>query len=366
MPRLVRSATLSNYVEVAKSVGLDPYRMISTNGLPTACLSDPDIRVSSVAVVRLLEASAALSGKPDFALRLAEKRSLSNLGPMALLVREQPTVRKALEALIGYMHLHSEALFLNLEEHDDLAILTLAIDTGRPIPVKQGVELGVAFLHRSLQHLLHERWKPLAVHFAHDAPMRRDAHRRFFGTTVEFNQDQSGIVCRRSDIDVALPTADAALARHVQQYLDTLSARPSASMCQTVRDCVHAMLSSGSCSADDVARRLGVDRRTIHRHLAAEGETFTSLLDAIRAELAMRYVSNRERPLASIAELLGFSALSAFSRWFRRHFGASVTEWRELNVPRSTGHTAQRQSIRSQASSTSGGARPKRRSASSS
>jgi AraC-like DNA-binding protein len=77
-----------------------------------------------------------------------------------------------------------------------------------------------------------------------------------------------------------------------------------------------------------VAQRLGVDRRTVHRRLAEEGETFSSLLDSVRAELATRYIDNRDRPLASVAELLGFSAHSAFARWFRGQFGCSVSEWR--------------------------------------
>jgi AraC-like DNA-binding protein len=51
-------------------------------------------------------------------------------------------------------------------------------------------------------------------------------------------------------------------------------------------------------------------------------------MDSVRAELVARHIENRERPLVTVAELLGFSALSAFSRWFRNRFGCSVTEWR--------------------------------------
>src|ERR1700751_1587879 len=100
MPRLIRSAVLSNYVEVARSVGLDPYRMIYELRLPPACLTDPEVKVSAVAVGRLLEGSAQRSGKSDFGLRLADRRSLSNIGALALLVREQPTIRRAIDVLI--------------------------------------------------------------------------------------------------------------------------------------------------------------------------------------------------------------------------------------------------------------------------
>lgn len=332
MVPLIRGAVLTGYVEAARAAGLDPFRMIADCGLPAACLTDPEVKVPAIAVGRLLENSARQSGKPDFGLRLADRRTLSNLGALALLVREQPTIRKALEVLVGYMFLHSEALRLEMVERDGLATLKLAIDVGRPVPIRQGVELGIGFLHRSLQQLFREQWRPQAIWFTHARPARPDAHRRFFGTTVEFNHDFNAIVCRSADIDAAVPAADATMARHVQQYLDTLASRRDSTMSARVRECIYVMLPSGLCSAEHVADRLGVDRRTVHRHLAREGKTFSAMINAVRAELATRYIGNRDRPLAAVAELLGFSALSAFSRWFRSQFGCSVSEWRTAQL----------------------------------
>lgn len=328
MPRLIRSAVLSNYVEVARSVGLEPYRLVSEFRLPPACLTDPEVKVSAAAVGRLLEESARRSGKIDFGLRLADRRTVANLGALALLVREQPTIRRALDVLVGYMFLHSESLLLNMRERDEQVVLSLAVDVDRPVPIRQGVELGVGFLHRSFQQLFREHWKPQLICFTHAAPPRKDVYRKFFGTDVEFNQDFSGIVCVSRDIDAAVPTADAKMLRNVQQYLDTLASRRNTTMSARVRECIYTMLPSGLCSTDSVAARLGVDRRTVHRHLAREGKNFSSLMDSVRAELVTRYIDNRDRPLASVAELLGFSALSAFSRWFRTQFGCSVSEWR--------------------------------------
>jgi AraC-like DNA-binding protein len=331
MPRLIRSAVLNNYVELSRSLGLDPYRMITACGLPAACLDDPDTKVPLASVLRLLEQSALQSGKPDFGLRLGESRTLANLGALALLIREQPSIRKALDALAGYIFLHSEALVVRIIEQDDLVIVDFIVDAGRPVPMRQAIELAIAFLHRSFQRLFRERWRPQAVCFAHAAPNRLDAHRRFFGTEVRFNQDFNGIICSSQDLNVAVPAADATMAKHVKQYLDTLTVRPSSNLSETVRECVYVMLPSGLCSVDNVAERLGLNRRTLHRHLAREGQTFSSIIDAVRAELATRYIGNRD--LASISDLLGFSARSAFSRWFRSQFGCSVSEWRATQLP---------------------------------
>jgi AraC-like DNA-binding protein len=95
-----------------------------------------------------------------------------------------------------------------------------------------------------------------------------------------------------------------------------------------VRSLVRDMLPLGGCSVEEVAHHLGVDRRTVHRHLARGGETFSSLMDEVRAELAESYLEGNKRHLTEVAQLLGFSALSAFSRWHKRHFGLTLTERR--------------------------------------
>src|SRR5262245_21765493 len=82
MPYLIRAACLTDYVEVARSVGLEPNRMIDAVGLPQASLHNPDLKISLAAFTRLLEVSAKAARVDDFGLRLSERRLLSNLGPL--------------------------------------------------------------------------------------------------------------------------------------------------------------------------------------------------------------------------------------------------------------------------------------------
>jgi hypothetical protein len=63
--------------------------------------------------------------------RLAQRRGLSNLGPLALIVREQPTVRKAIEVLIQYLSLHSDALCPRLEENDRVVTISRMFSSRR-------------------------------------------------------------------------------------------------------------------------------------------------------------------------------------------------------------------------------------------
>lgn len=343
MAYLIRSACLTDYIGVCRSVGIDPYRLLTAAGLPRACLTDPDMMIPAGAVGRLLEAAAEAAGADDFGLRLAEMRGLSNLGPVGLIVREQPTIRKAIEALIRYIRLHNQSLSLRLEESGDLVILSPALVVSRPAPVRQAVELSIGVLYRILRLFLGDAWKPQSVSFTHRAPKSRERHRRFFGTRVEFGQDFNGVVCLARDLEAPIPAADPTMARYVQRYLDSIAARPNATMRDKVRELIWMMLPTEGCSIERVAARLGANRRTLHRHLAREGATYSTLVDAVRTEMVTHYLEDRERPLYVVADLLGFSALSVFSRWFRARFGCSVSAWRAAQqaaspLPQGPGH----------------------------
>ena len=109
---------------------------------------------------------------------------------------------------------------------------------------------------------------------------------------------------------------------------DALVSRADMTLADKVRWLVREMRPLGRCSIEKVAKHLGVDRRTVHRHLAQNGETFSSLVDDVRGELAEGYLRGSNRRLTDVADLLGFSALSAFSRWHKRHFGFTLTERR--------------------------------------
>ena len=335
MSYLLRSAALTNFVEVARSVGLDPYQQLGDAGIERSALLDPDIMIPAAAVARLLETSARAAAVEDLGLRMAETRHISNLGALGFVMREQPTLRKALESAAHYLRLQNEAVVMRIEESEGLAVIREDIVGGIPGSMRQATELILGVLHRILDTVLGTAWKPRAVCLTHDAPAGTTIHRRVFGVTVEFNQDFDGIVCLASDLDATIPAYDPAMARQVRRYLDSMLLQSSATMPDKIRKLIVALLPSGACSVDRIAQHLGMDRRTVHRHLAPYGESYLSILDSVRVEMVMRYVSSGNRPLSEVASLVGFSSLSAFSRRINGRFGCSVSTWRRKKAQRS-------------------------------
>jgi AraC-like DNA-binding protein len=320
MNALIRGASLTHYAEVARRAGLDSSRMLREFGVPSRCLKEPELKVPIDAVRRLLEASAERSGVEGFGLLMAEARRLSNLGPLGLLIREQPTMRSALEALVRYSNRLNEALFLTIEESHDVVVLREELIVGGSGPVRQSTELAIGVAFRMLRTFLGSEWRPRRVCFAHDAPADRSIHERVFGRNVEFGHAFNGIVCARGDLDVVNPDADPVVAHLARQMLEAIPPGKAPDMTNRVRELIVMLLGTGTCTIDRVAQHLGIDRRTIHRRLAHEGNSFSGQVEAVRQELAQRYVKDLNRPLAEVSLLLGFSAPSAFSRWYRQRF----------------------------------------------
>ncbi len=334
MKKLQRSASLTNYAEVTQALGVSALEQLRRVNINPACLTSPDTKVPGSALIQLLENSAQAAGVENFGLRMAEGRRISNLGPLAVVLRSQPTMRKALEAMRDYAHLQAEALSLFFEETDGVLVIHEELMAEHPEPMRQATELSLGVLFRTLRVLLGDKWRPSAVCFRHAPPRDVSVHRRVFDTgllftRLQFNSNIDGIVCRAANLDDPLPAYDPETARYLQKLLDVLDTKRVQSSADRVRQLVALLLPTGRCSIEIVAQHLGFDRRTLQRRLQPDGQSFSEIVDSVRYDLAVKYLTNYDQPLKDLAELLGFSELSVFSRWFAHRFGCTATSWRQ-------------------------------------
>ncbi|MDH4480719.1 MAG: AraC family transcriptional regulator [Rhodoferax sp.] len=325
---VVRSASLHGYADLARQLGLDPNALMRSVGLSPRCTDDPETPISATAVRDLLEASARAAEVEDFGLQLARGRRLANLGPISIVLREEPTARLALDTLSRYLRLLNASLLTRIEDAQDVVIIREEFLLDATVPVRQSIELAVGVMFRILQELLGPQWRPRGVCFSHRAPGDSQSHRRFFGVQPEFNGSFNGIVCAARDLQARSPTADSGMAPYARRFLDQTLSRAGNNTSTAARQLVAALLPGGRCTAEQVAQHLSMDRRTLHRHLQSDGETFSSLMQDVRSEFALRQIADSDHGMAELAELLGFSGASAFAFWFRRRFGCTVSSWR--------------------------------------
>lgn len=323
---------MNGYVELARSLGLNPQAMMRKAGLSARCLDDPETPISVMAVRELLESSAKAAGVEDIGLQLARGRRMSNLGPISIVLREEPTARAALDTLSRYLRLLNASLLTRIEDHGDVVIIREEFLIDGAASVRQSMELAVGVMYRILEELLGTQWKPRRVCFSHRPPHDMSSHRAMFGSHLEFNSSFNGIVCAARDLAARLPNAETGMAPYARRFLEQALSDSRTITLDAARQLVAALLPGGRCTADQVAQHLAMDRRTLHRHLQTDGQTFSSLVQAVRAEFAMRQIRDSDRSMAELAELLGFSGPSALAFWFRRKFGCTVSAWRKAHL----------------------------------
>jgi AraC-like DNA-binding protein len=329
MTAVVRAASLSNYSEVARSVGLDPLQELRKVGLDSHAVSDPDMRIPARAVSELLAASAEKASCENFGLRMAESRQLSNFGAISLLISRQPTLREIMATLAQYRNLLNESLVVDIETAGDLVIVREELEVQTNSSLRQSYELAVGTLFRAMRAILGNGWRPVSVNFTHEPPSDLAVHRRLFGPIVEFKSMFNGIVFLTVDFDKPNPAADPMLARYAKQYLESLPKSGVETMTREVRKTIYLLLPMGGSSITRVAESMGVNVRTLQRRLEAEDAEFSQLVNVVRRDLAVRYLKDSRDSRTQIAESLGYTQISSFTRWFHAEFGIAPARWRE-------------------------------------
>jgi AraC-like DNA-binding protein len=331
MSTLVRAGVLTNFLEVAQHLGLNPQAELAKVGLSKKMLEDPDHSIPVHSAVQLLEQAAALSNCPTFGLRMAESRQFSDLGAVALLLTHQPTLRDALQVTVQYRHLLNRALAIFVEQAGELVIIREEVVTEAPLPCRQATELAVGVMARLCASLLGPAWRPVSVNFTHDAPEDTRIHRRVFGCQVNFGAEFNGIACPAAAFDAPNPNADPAMARYARRFIDSLPAPGEASVVFEVRKAIYLLLPMGRATIEQIAQALGMNVRTLQRRLEEGEANFSDLINEVRRDLVQRYMNNPSYSLTRIGELLGYSLPSSFTRWFTAQFGATPAAWRSAN-----------------------------------
>jgi AraC-like DNA-binding protein len=324
----IRAAALTGYRELAASVGLDPDRLVASQGMSPAALDGSDRWMPAGPVARLLEMSAQLSGCADFGLRLAALRRLGTLGPLSVVLRDEPTLGAALELLIRYEHAYNEALHMRMSEDGELTTIAVWLEFGEPAPTGQASDLVVGALLGIIRGLVGAAWMPRSVSFAHDAPEDATTYRRVCGPAVRFADTFTGLVFATGQLDTAVVTSDASLRPYTHEFLRRVVSYGAVTATAQTMEAVEFLLPLGRCSLEEVSRQLGLRPRELQRRLEEEGSSFSAVVHAERKHVAERNLPNSRFSMTDISQMLGFAAPSAFSRWFSQHFGTSPSAWR--------------------------------------
>ena len=297
----------------------------------SAFLQDVEGRIPIATVRQLWSDAERLTGDPDIGLSVGEKGPLGT-GVIAYAVQTSPTFGAGIRTVCRFHRLVTDVGSVTLTI--DGARASMALHTGANshdwLP-RHISELYLAKWVCGGRQLTGVDWDPIAVRFRHPQPASTLAHERLFRAPLFFDHATDEIEFDAALLELPLVTHDPALAAILERYGEELLSRlPRVDdFTDAVREAVARSLRSQDSTLEGLATRFHMTPRTLQRRLAAHGISLRTLIDDVRRQHALTHVTRADLPIAEIAFLLGFDAVTSFHRAFRRWTGVTPVEYRQ-------------------------------------
>jgi AraC-like DNA-binding protein len=327
----VRVDGLRKFPEVVSRLGGN------SSALLTKCQIDPTVLHNRHAVipyrslVMLLERATQELNCPDFGMRLAMAQGgLKVLGPLEFAMRNSRTIREAFQYCASHPQVYSTASQMRFEtgRAPEALFLRFEILLQRLPPHAQAIERALLLTHQVALDISRGKIGAREIWLTHEPLGPEARYREYFGTNVRFRQPVDGLFFANSDLDMAIPNIDSQLYELSTDFIENRFPTASAPLSTRVRTIIERLLIKGDCSYGSVSSTLGMHPRTLQRRLRSENESFESIKDSVRREVALRYLQQSSLPLVRVARLLGYSETSALSRSCYRWFSASPRQLR--------------------------------------
>ncbi len=294
-------------------------------------LGNPEAWLGVRNCASLLENAAETSNDPAFALSYAERIPWRDLGALAYLVINSPTIGSALANACRYFAVQTTGAVMHLEVDGRDARLLYGIHDPAIAIHEQNTLATFALLIRMCRDGTGDpSWSPREVQFRHRRPARTATQAAFFRCPMTYGRPHDALVLSPDDLRLPLARANAGLLPALVRSAN--ASLPREAFDDRLRGVLALSLRGGEIDLERVASRLGIGVRTLQRRLQTRGKSFQGLVDETRLAQSRRYLADASMPLTEIAFALGYSELSAFSRAFRRWTGQTAIEVRRRAI----------------------------------
>jgi AraC-like DNA-binding protein len=314
----------------AREVGVDVEPLLKKAGLTVAQIEDRTVRFQVLNQIRFLDLIAAAVPDPFLGFHLARTFDPREIGLLYYVLASSERLEDALQRAARYSTTLNEGVSLKYNERNDVVMILTYVGVARHSD-RQQIEFWVTALVRASRELTGRHVAPHRVQFTHHRGEDYAELNAFLGCEAEFGAPADGIAFPGSIKDLPVVSADPYLNDLLIKYCEEALARRSkrgGNLRSAVENAIAPLLPHGKAHVGEIARKLGMSQRTLARHLAAEGLSFSKLLDELRGDLARRHLGDAELSISQIAWLLGYQEVSAFTHAFKRWTGMTPREMR--------------------------------------
>lgn len=259
------------------------------------------------------------------------------VGSFAMLCRtliQCENLRGALLCMARFFNLILDDVRCSLREADGCASLVIE-QTGTAAPRVLGHETLLMMQHGLACWLIGRRIPIVAAAFAYPEPARSAEYARMYCAQLRFEQAATELVFKRDYLARPLVQSQ----RSAKEFIAAAPAnivlkyKNSGGLAAQIRRHLRATAGTEWPDFDAVAARLNLSDSTLRRRLLDEGQSFQSIKDQLRHDLAIHYLCHTGKSIAEVSADLGYAEVSAFHRAFKKWTGTRPGSYREPGRP---------------------------------
>jgi|GEM_PF-4370642 len=297
-------------------------KLLENTGTTLDALNAKDVFFSAFEFRQLVKNINALEGE-NWVLRFPALWRLNSVGDFTRLIKNCPSVGEALNTLMEFGHLlehtHYYEQFDTAKSRHILFNIVLPEDgTAKPL-----LEIIAINFYGLLTQILDEAPTEIEIWFDFERPPYANLYKNVFQCSVKFGQKYCAVILPHYICDLPIADADS---RNFTQSLKSLrqakndvglKLQGEPALIDSVKKYISTHIKERP-GVDQTAKALGFSRRSLTRKLTKSGTSHRDILDEISKERATKLLAEGRYSRTEIADQLGYTDPTSFSRALKR------------------------------------------------
>jgi AraC-like DNA-binding protein len=308
----------------AQRNGHDPLPLLEETSISPGALAAPHMRLTPEQLATLMQRAWRI--EDDEFLGMAAGRCRH--GIFTLMAKQAvhcPNLRGIYRHLTRFYDLVTDAISLRFDSAGDTASLSMTLRDPARDPDHMLVDFLLLLWHRFPAWLIGQRIPLTGVELAFPRPAHAAEYRLLFPCETRFDSTINRFTFPAEYLSLPVVQTPQTLRKHLarapldwfkrQNYYPTYTRR--------VLDALTPDNAYQNLQIEAVAEQLNITSRTLRRKLTDENTSFLEIKNIARRDTAIHLLSQRQLPIATIAERLGFTETASFSRAFKAWTGTT-------------------------------------------
>ncbi|ARU88618.1 AraC family transcriptional regulator [Pseudomonas sp. M30-35] len=316
--------------------GADVRQLLEQAGIAPGLLAKPYARVSCEQYAQLWLALAQRTDDEFFGLN-ARRMKVGSFAFMARTASQEPTLERALQGALRFLGLIFEDLTPRLQRAGGMAEIVLEQAPGS-VSTR-----GRAFADFTMWMIVHglacwlvgRRIPIIAIEVQRPKPDYIEDYRVMFSENLRFNRPQSRLLFNAQWLDLPIRRS----AEELKLFLRTapqgilVKYRDPQSHAARIKTYLRAMKPERWPDIEAISAYFFMAPSTLRRKLSQEGQSYQSLKDHVRRDMAISRLDQGEINFNDLAFDLGFADASAFYKAFKKWTGSTPGQYHSMMYP---------------------------------